>query len=102
MAYALVNKLTAKSGQRERVVEILLESGKLFDSNDACTLYLVSEATDDPDLIWVVDVWTTEDAHAEALKAPELRPLIEETMPLLEGMPEQIEIRPAGGKGVPA
>jgi quinol monooxygenase YgiN len=98
MAHALLNRLTAKPGQRQRVVEILLESGKLFDDDPACLLYLVSESHDDPNLVWVVDLWTSQEAHAEALKAPELRPFIEQAMPLLEGMPEQIEVRAAGGK----
>ena len=72
MPHALLNRLTAKPGQRQRVVEILLESGKLFDDNPACLLYLVSESTDDPNLVWVIDLWTSQKAHAEALKAPEL------------------------------
>jgi quinol monooxygenase YgiN len=102
MAHALINKLTAKDGQREQVVEILVESGRLFDDNEACLLYLVTESKDDPNVIWVVDLWTSEEAHAEALQAPELEPHVERAMPLLEGMPEQIKVRPVGGKGVPA
>jgi quinol monooxygenase YgiN len=98
MQFALLNRLTAKSGRRDRVVEILLESGKLFDDNPACRLYLVAESADDPDLIWVADLWTSEGEHAAALKVPEMRPFVEECMPLLEGMPEQIRLLPAGGK----
>ena len=101
MPHVLLNRLTAKPGQRQRLVEILLESGKLFDDNPACLLYLVSESTDDPNLVWVIDLWTSQEAHAEALKAPELRPFVEQAMPLLEGMPDQIEVRPVGGKGLP-
>ena len=77
MTHVLLNRLTAKPGQRQRVVEILLESGRLFDDNPACLLYLVSEAVDEPDVVWVVDLWTDEEAHAEALKAPELRPFVD-------------------------
>lgn len=101
MTYALLNKLIAKPDQRSQVVDILLESGKLFPDNPACLLYMVSEATDDPNVIWVTDVWTNKESHEEALKAPELRPFVEKAMPLLEGMPEQIEIRPVGGVGLP-
>jgi quinol monooxygenase YgiN len=100
VTYVLLNRLTAKPGQRQRVVEILLESGRLFEDNPECLLYLVSESTDDSDLSWVIDIWTSEEAHAKALKAPELRPLIEQATPLLEGMPEQIHVAPAGGKGL--
>jgi quinol monooxygenase YgiN len=98
MEFALFNRLTAKPGERARVVEILLESGKLFDDNSACRLYLVAESADDPNLIWVADLWTSEEEHAEALEAPDMRPFVEECMPLLEGMPEQIRVRPVGGK----
>jgi quinol monooxygenase YgiN len=98
MAHALINRLTAKPGQRRQVVDILLESGKLFDDNPDCLLYLVSESADDPDRIWVVDLWTTQEAHAEALKAPELQPFVQRAVPLLEGMPEQLQLHPPGGK----
>ena len=99
MTHGLLNRLTAKPGKRQRVVEILLESGKLFDDNPACLLYLVSESIEDTNVIWVTDLWTSEHEHAEALKVPELRPFVEESMQLLEGMPEQIQLRPVGGKG---
>lgn len=101
MTYALLNRLTAKPGQRDLIVENLIASGKLFDDNAACLLYLVAEPADDPDHIWVVDLWTAEEEHTRALQAPELRPYVEKTLPLLEGAPEQIELDARGGKGVP-
>ena len=98
MTFALLNKLTAKPDQRQQVVDILVESGNLlFPDNPDCHMYMVSEATEDPNVIWVTDLWTSKESHEEALKAPELRPYVEKAMPLLEGMPEQIEIRPVGG-----
>ena len=99
MTHALLNRLTALPGQRDRVIEILLESGKLFDDNPACLLYLVSESIDDPHLIWVTDLWTSEQEHARALARPELEPFIDEALQLLAGPPEQMKIRPVGGKG---
>jgi quinol monooxygenase YgiN len=101
MSYALLDKVTAKPGRRDEVVGILIESGKLFDDDQACLLYLVTESTDDPDVIWVWDLWTSAEDHAAALRAPELRPFVERTIPLLEGMPEQLEVRAGGGKGLP-
>jgi quinol monooxygenase YgiN len=100
VTYALLNKLTTRPGKRDEVVEILLGSGRLID-NPACYLYLVSESTDDSNVVWVIDLWSSQEEHAAALKAPELRPFVEKARPLLEGMPEQIEIRPIGGKGLP-
>jgi quinol monooxygenase YgiN len=102
VTYALLNKLTALPGKRDQVVEILLESGRLFNHNPACFLYLVSESTTDPNVVWVIDLWSSREEHELALKAPELRPFVEKAIPLLQGMPEQTEIRPVGGKGLPA
>jgi quinol monooxygenase YgiN len=102
VTYALLNKLTTLPGKRDQVLEILLESGRLFDNNPACYLYLVSESTDDANVVWVIDLWSSQEEHAVALKAPELRPFVEKAMPLLEGMPEQIELRAIGGKGLSA
>ena len=98
MTHMLLNRLTAKPGQRDLVVQNLLESGRLFDNNAACLLYLVTERADSPNDIWVVDLWTTEEEHTTALQAPEMQPYIAETLPLLEGMPEQIEVQARGGK----
>ena len=101
MTYVLFNRLTTKQGERDRVVQNLIESGKLFDENAACLLYLVAEPTDDPNDIWVVDLWTSEEEHTKALQAPGLQAHVAETVPLLAGMPEQIELRVRGGKGLP-
>jgi quinol monooxygenase YgiN len=98
--YALINKLTAKPGRREEAIGNLIESGKPFQDNPACILYLVYEDAQDPNVIWVEDVWTSQEEHAIALKGPELQPFIAKTVPLLEGMPEQTEVVPVGGKGL--
>ncbi len=96
--YALINKLTAKVGKRDEVIQLLLESGKPFHDNSSCILYLVYEDTKDPNVIWVEDLWTNKEDHTAALARPEFKPFIAKTIPLLEGMPEQIEINLIGGK----
>jgi quinol monooxygenase YgiN len=98
--YGLVNKITVKPGKRDEVINIMLEAGKPFDENTACILYLVYRDVANPNVIWVEDVWTNKDDHAAAMSNPAMRSFIAQTMPLLEGMPEQIEIEPAGGKGL--
>jgi quinol monooxygenase YgiN len=63
MSYLLINKMTTKPGKRDEVINILLESGKAFDNNDACLMYLVSQDRDDENVIWVQDAWTSEEEH---------------------------------------
>jgi quinol monooxygenase YgiN len=98
--YALINRLTTKPGKRDEVLKILLEAGKPFQENAACILYLVYEDVQDPNVIWVEDLWASEEEHTAALARPEVRPFVAQALPLLEGMPEQREIAPVGGKGL--
>jgi len=96
--YALINKLTVKPGRRDEVTTILLESGEPFNDNPSCVLYLVYKDKKDPNVIWVEDVWTSQEDHTAAMNTPEMRSYITKCMPLLAGLPEQIDVDLAGGK----
>ena len=98
--YALINRLTTRPGKRDEVIKIMLEAGKPFQDNAGCILYLVYEDVKDPNEIWVEDLWTSKEEHTAALARQEVRPFVAHALPLLEGMPEQIEVAPMGGKGL--
>lgn len=98
MNYSLINKMTAKPGKRDEVLKIMLESGKAFDNNEHCLLYLVSKDKKDENVLWVQDIWTDQASHKEAMSDEAMQEYVKQAMPLLEGMPEQIAIEPAGGK----
>ena len=55
-------------------------------------------ASDDPDVIWVQDLWTDQAAHEAAMSTEEMSGYVKQAMPLLAGMPQQIEVEPSGGK----
>jgi quinol monooxygenase YgiN len=99
VAYALINKLTAKPGKRQEVIDLMLEAGAPFDHNPSCLLYLVSTDKEDPDVIWVQDLWTDRADHEAAMATEEMSAQVKRSVPLLAGMPEQIEVEPVGGKG---
>jgi len=98
MNYVLINKMISKPGKRQEVIDILTESGKAFDNVPACLLYLVSESVDDPNVIWIQDVWTNKADHEALMKSESMQNFIKKAMPLLAGMPEQYEIKPVAGK----
>jgi quinol monooxygenase YgiN len=98
MSYALINKMTTQTGKREEVIRIMLESGKAFDENPNCLLYLVSKDKSDPDVIWVQDIWTSQEAHSKAMSDSVMKEYVEQAMPLLDGMPVMMEIDLSGGK----
>ena len=98
MNYVLINKMTTKPGKRQEVIDIMVKAGKPFDENPSCLIYLLGGAKDDPNAIWVQDIWTNKEDHETAMQTEEMAAYIKQAMPLLEGMPEQFEIEPAGGK----
>lgn len=98
MTYALINKMTTKPGKRDELVPILLESGAAFNDNPHCLLYIVSKDKKDENVLWVQDVWTDSESHQEAMNQKEMQAYVKQAMPLLEGMPEQIDIELVGGK----
>jgi quinol monooxygenase YgiN len=98
MSYALINKMTTQPGKRDAVIEIMLKSGAAFNDNSSCVLYVVSKDKKDDDVLWVQDVWTNEDDHKAAMNDADMQAYVKQAMPLLDGMPQQIEVEMVGGK----
>ena len=76
--------MRARPGHRDDVVAILLESVTGLREL-GCSVYSVSVSDDDPDVIWVHEVWDGKDSHAASLQLPETRAAIGRAMPMLTG-----------------
>ncbi len=100
MVYGLVGKFTAQPGKRDELTRYLLRAADLLDSNPACIHYVVS-TSQQPDDVWVSEVWTDEEAHRRSLEPEDIRALIHEARPLIAGMSERTELDVRGGKGLP-
>ena len=66
-----------------------------------CELYVVNLSADEPDTVWVTEVWTDEDASDRALSGDLGEVGIGEVVALLAGPPELVELTPLGGPGLP-
>jgi len=62
--------------------------------------YVVGEANDVPDVVWVLELWTTRQAHDDAIKAPGVQALVGQAFQIMDGMPEQVELTPVGAKAL--
>jgi quinol monooxygenase YgiN len=96
--YGRIGKLTAHPGQRDTLASILLRAADVLGGNDDCIHYLIS-TTDEADVVWVTETWTTKHAHEASLELAEVRALITHAMPLIATMSDQREFHIIGGKG---
>lgn len=84
MTFANVGTLGTQPGRRDEVVAILTRLNQdLIDSG--CLLYEVGTNDDDPNIVFVAELWVNEAAHQDSLKLPSVRAAIDEAMPLLSG-----------------
>jgi len=95
--YGLIGSLKAQAGQREALLAILLEN---VDTMPGCHSYVVAEDPEDPDVIWVTEVWDSAGSHRASLALPGVRDAITRAKPLIAGFGQHTETRPIGGHGL--
>ena len=98
--FGMFGKLVAKPGQRDALVEVLLEAANLLGQAPECELYIVNIVHDEPDVIWVTELWATEEAHLASLTNADVKALVQRGRPLIDDMPQQVRLTPVGGKGI--
>lgn len=95
--YGLISKISAVSGQRDQLIAILLQSSRELPG---CLSYVVAQDRDDPDGIWVTEVWNSAESHAASLTSPALQQAIAGARPIIAGMGARHETTPVGGVGL--
>ncbi|MFW2514694.1 putative quinol monooxygenase [Demequina sp. SO4-13] len=84
MTFANVGTLGVQPGKRDEVVAILTRPNPQL-SEAGCLLYEVGVNQDNPDTVFVAELWTSADAHRASLQLDSVRAAIQEAMPLLTG-----------------
>jgi quinol monooxygenase YgiN len=77
-----------------------LQTAKLLECNSGCLHYIV-RTSDEPEAVWVCEVWTDVAAHDASLEPEDIQALIQEARPLIAGMSDQRQLTLQGGKGLP-
>jgi quinol monooxygenase YgiN len=96
---ARYGKATAREGRGEELVERLLAAAEDLESDPGCELYLVNQQQDQPDVVWVTELWRSQadlDASLERIRGSDQ---VAATMALVQDW-EMIELDLRGGKGV--
>jgi quinol monooxygenase YgiN len=98
--YGLCGIMKAQPGQREALLEILLQAAGLVADLPGCEVWIVNTMPDDPDGIWVTEVWRSEADHAASLAGDDLEAVITRAIPLIAGFGERFTLQPIAGKGL--
>ena len=99
--YGLTGKMIAQPGQRDTLIGYLLQAAQGMQAVEGCYIYIVSSAADDPNGIWINEVWRNKEAHDASLTLDSTKELIARARPLIAGFGERFEVTPIGGKGLP-
>lgn len=95
--YGLIGKMTAKPGQRDALVAILLQSSAAMPG---CLSYVIARDAGDPDLLWITEAWDSAESHANSLKLPAVQAAIAQARPMIAGMEMVATTEPVGGHGL--
>ena len=84
MTFVNAGTLGALPGRRDELVAHLTRpSARLAEVG--CLLYEVGVSEEQPDTVFVVELWTSADAHRASLELPEVQESIAAARPLLSG-----------------
>jgi len=95
--YGSIGQLNAVPGQREALIEILLEG-----SHDmpGCLSYIIAREPSDANAIWITEVWDSQVSYEASLSLPSVQQAITRGRSLIAGFGERIVTEPVGGYGL--
>jgi quinol monooxygenase YgiN len=92
--FGLIGQMKAQPGQRAALIAILKEGTGQMPGNLA---YMINEDRDDPDSIWIVEIWKDAASHSASLSLPAVRAAIAKGRPLIAGFGANAKVRPVAG-----
>lgn len=95
--YGLIGKMIATPGQRDALVEILLEGTSQMPG---CLSYVIAHDAEDPNAIWVTEVWDSQASHTASLQLPPVQEAIRRGRPMIAGFESRTVTTPIGGHGL--
>lgn len=84
MTFVNVGTLGVQPGKRDELVEILTRANPAM-RDAGCLRYDVGTNDDEPNTVFVSELWESASAHQSSLELASVRAAIAEAMPLLSG-----------------
>ena len=96
--FGMIGKMTAAAGQRDALIEILLQATHKMPG---CLSYIVAEDSSNDTDIWVTEVWDSKASHDASLSLPVVQDAIAKAKPMIATFSTPSITKPVGGQGLP-
>jgi quinol monooxygenase YgiN len=90
-------KVIAKPGERERLLQLLLQASR--EPMPGCETYIVNVAPSEPNAVFVYEVWRNQADHDASLQIESVKALIGRARPLVESF-EGVKMDALEGRGL--
>ena len=99
-AMARYARMVAKPGQGDALADKMLEVAATLTEVPGCLQYVINRQEGEPDVVWVTELWRSQDDIDAALKAAGSSELMPAVLALLDaGKGDRIDLEPIGGVG---
>lgn len=95
--YGLMGRILAVPGSRDELASILMPGP---DGMPGCLSYIVATDPQNPDALWVTEVWVDQAAHRASLQLESVQAAIARGRPLIAGFDNRVETTVLGGIGL--
>nr|WP_281501165.1 antibiotic biosynthesis monooxygenase [Erythrobacter sp. F6033] len=89
--YGLIGQMKVADGKRGEVIAAMLAGTRDMPGNIA---YMIAEDLDDPNSIWITEVWQTKTDHANSLQLPGVQEAIGKARAHITGFGTRVETKP--------
>ena len=97
--YAQQVKTIAKPGKRDELIGLLRNSIEVLERTPGCIYYLVN-TTDEPDVIWIWELWTSKEAKDALATSPETTQAMRALLPLIASTTDRTVMTVVEGFGM--
>jgi quinol monooxygenase YgiN len=87
-------RIRARPDKRDELLAKFVEAADMQHDNPACELTLVSTSPDDPDAVFLTEVWTSAADHERARESAEVQAWAKDMPALVDGPPETTRLEP--------
>ncbi|GLW72136.1 hypothetical protein Kpho02_44350 [Kitasatospora phosalacinea] len=85
--FSVYGRMTALPGRREELIALLHE-GFRASSDGGLLTYTINTAPEDPDTVWLTQLWTDKEAHDATTRSEAVAAVTRRLPPLLAARPE--------------